>query len=251
MKRLIGLALLLSLPWAAAQAQESEFMLDDRYAYWGAELGNAHLQDLKNVCLTCEDSLRLNSYTLKFGFAFTEHLGVEARYLVLNNLPGVSGGSADERFFIYAACGGNEQQNCSGGAYKADFDYNSFGGVIKGRYPLLPNVNITGNVGRHFWNWNSDYVYTAFPGRDYWRIVGGQKNVGRVGSCQVGADPKRDCSRLEFAEYMKSRSSDDWTYGAGAEIHFGPNLQGEFAYNRMDGGIFHINNFSVGLALQF
>lgn len=244
MKRLIGIAaFLLGLPLAVAQAQEGEFMLDDRYAYWGAELGNAQLQDLENVCATCDRDLSLNSYTLKFGFAFTEHLGIEARYLVLNNIPDVSGGRVGDGFFIYSRCGGY----CNGGRYEASFDYNSFGGVIKGRYPLLPNVNVTGNVGRHFWNWNSEFTYMSLPG-DYWRVAGGQK---RGGVCQSGANVRTDCTRDEFAELMKSRSSDDWTYGAGAEIHFGPNLQGEFAYNRMNGGVFHINNFSVGLALQF
>lgn len=236
MKRLLGIAaLLLGLPLAAAQAQDSEFMLDDRYAYWGAELGNAQLQDLENVCATCDRDLSVNSYTLKFGFAFTENLGLEARYLVLNNLPSIS----DPRFFEYTSCGGY----CRAG-YNASFDYNSFGGVVKGRYPLLPNVNVTGSFGRHFWNWDSEYTYIS----GYWRINSNQK---RGGTCQLGENLSRTCTRSEFAELMKSRSGDDWTYGAGAEVHFGPNLQGEFAYNRMDGGVFHINNFSVGLALQF
>lgn len=249
MKRLIGIAaLLLGLPLAAAQAQNDPFMLDDQYAYWGAELGNAQLQDVENVCATCDDDLGANSYTLKFGFAFTEFLGLEARYLALNNIPDASGGGAGDGFFIYPSCGSNNNY-CQGGAYKAAFDYNSFGGVIKGRYPLLPNVNVTGNVGRHFWNWNSEYTFTSFPG-DYWQINSGNKRPGR-GPCQLGADYRRDCTRHELATLLGSRRGDDWTYGAGAEIHFGPNLQGELSYNRMDGGVFHINNYSVGLALQF
>ncbi len=236
MKRLIGIAaLLLGLPLAAAQAQDSDFKLDDRYAYWGVELGNASLQDLQNICPTCEEDLSRNSYNLKFGFIFTEHLGIEARYMVVNNIPGLY----DSRFFEYTSCGGN----CRAG-YAAVLDYNSFGAVVKGRYPLLPNVNVTGNVGRHFWNWNSEFEYIS----GYWRINSNQK---RGGTCELGQNLSRTCTRTEFAELMKSRGSDDWTYGAGAEIHFGPNLQGEFAYNRMGGDVFHINNFSVGLALQF
>ena len=262
MKRLIGIAaLLLGLPLAAAQAQDDPFMLDDQYAYWGAELGNAQLQDVENVCATCDDDLGANSYTLKFGFAFTKYLGIEARYLALNNIPSVSGGSAstprntttnpntpaiNNGFFEYHNCGSGNGI-CTGGRYEASFDYNSFGGAIKGRYPLLPNVNVTGSFGRHFWNWNSEFTYTHFDG-DYFRVARGEK---RGGTCQLGANYRRDCTRDELATLLGSRRGDDWTYGAGAEIHFGPNLQGELSYNRMGGEVFHINNYSVGLALQF
>ena len=238
MKRLIGIAaLLLGLPLAAAQAQDDPFMLDDQYAYWGAELGNAQLQDLENVCITCEDDLSVNSYTLKFGFAFTERLGLEARYLALNNIPGVS----NPTFFHWPSCGSG---NCRAG-YETSHEYNSFGGVIKGRVPLLPNVNVTGSFGRHFWNWKSEYNH--IPG--YWRLSAGQKRGTE--ECVLGNDLSQNCTQSEFAKFFKSPSGDDWTYGAGAEIHFGPNLQGELAYNRMNSDVFHINNFSVGLALQF
>ena len=238
MKRLIGIAaLLLGLPLAAAQAQDDPFMLDDQYAYWGAELGNAQLQDLENVCITCEDDLSVNSYTLKFGFAFTEHLGLEARYLALNNIPGVS----NPTFFYWPGC---SDSNCRAG-YETSYDYNSFGGVVKGRYPLLPNVNVTGSFGRHFWNWNTEYTHI----NGHSPLNSGRKKDESL-PCRPtpGKELGEVCSRHDLA---KSYRDDDWTYGAGAEIHFGPNLQGELSYNRMDGGVFHINNYSVGLALQF
>lgn len=216
MKRLIGsVALLLGAPLAAASAQEAPF------SYFGVELGNASLQDIQQICAGCKDSGY--AYSGKFGFAFTDHLNFEGRYLTVGDVP--ADHSANIAYDGYS-------EDAYEFAYAGRVHYHSFGGAVKGRYPLTPNIFVTGSLGIHIWDRDAEIGYR-----------------GHVGDGANSPDVRAEHFDPMVAQLQ--RDGDDITYGVGAELHFGGNMQGEISYTQLGGDHIDVNAIAVGLALKF
>ncbi|MBF2735837.1 MAG: porin family protein [Betaproteobacteria bacterium AqS2] len=202
MKRLIGsVALLLGASLTAAQAEQAP------YSYFGVELGSARLQELKQICERCDD--RGYAYVGKFGFGFTDHLNFEARYLTIDDIPATA-------------------QSWNRGQTGV-INYHSFGGALKGRYPLTPHIYVNGSVGLHVWDRDAEIRFTP-------------RNPN---------PSQTDRDRFNAMVARLQQDGDGLTYGIGAEVHFGENLQGEISYSQLEGDSVDVNNIAVGLALKF